>query len=253
MDTTPLAPDEAALIRAAEARLGLHFQQPTLLLEALTHRSHLNEQTGRPTPSNERLEFLGDAALGFVVARYLYRRFPDLSEGLLTAHRAGLIRSATLAAWARELDLAAVLRLGQGELAAGPVRDSILADAFESILGAILLDQGLPAVEEFLLPIVERHGDTAMRRAATQNYKGLLQELAQEREHLTPLYRTVAMSGPDHDRTFTVEVVVGTRVLGLGTGRSKQEAQQAAAEHGLRHYLASAEGEEEAWATRTTS
>jgi ribonuclease-3 len=217
----------------------VRFQQPAWLVEALTHRSYLNEQTGAPVRSNERLEFLGDSALGFVIARYLFGRFPDLTEGELTGRRAALIRTSTLAAWAREFDLASVLRLGQGEVSAGPVRDSILADAFEAVLGAILLDGGVEGLERFLLPLLERHADTILQRSV--NYKGRLQEVVQEQEHVTPAYRTVAITGPHHDSLFTVEVVAGARVLAQGSGRSKQAAQQEAARLALSQYESVAE------------
>lgn len=228
-----LTDSDRKLVRAAEERLGVTFTDPAWLIQALTHRSFLNEQTGLSTPSNERLEFLGDSALGFIIGHYLFERFETLSEGELTARRAALIRTSTLAGWARELDLASVMRLSQGELTAGVVRDSLLADAFEAILAAILLDQGLPALSSFLDRLLARHADALLELTTQQNYKGLLQEIVQEREHLTPAYRTIAVSGPDHDSLFTVEVVAGERVLGIGTGRSKQMAQQAAAQQAL--------------------
>jgi ribonuclease-3 len=232
---------EATTVARAESRLGLRFGDPLLLLQALTHRSYLNEPTGLVTPANERLEFLGDSALGFLVARFVFERHPDLSEGDLTARRAALIRTATLAQWAREIDLAAVLRLGQGEAVGGAVRDSILADGFEAVLAAILLDQGLAAVDAYLRPFLERQDEATAAGWAEQNYKGRLQEVVQEREHLTPFYRVVAVEGPDHDSVFTVEVVVGQRVLGQGVGRSKQAAQQAAARQALASYPVDAE------------
>jgi ribonuclease-3 len=228
---------EAHLLRAAETRLGITFQQPLLLLQALTHRSFLNEQTGLFTPSNERLEFLGDSALGFLIAHYLYRHFPDASEGELTARRAALIRTSTLARWAHDFDLAGVMRVGAGELAAGPIRDSMLADAFEAVLAAILLDQDLDAVAAFLAPLLEAQAEAIVERVALQNYKGLLQEIVQEQEHVTPTYRTLGVEGPDHNSVFTVEVMIGDRSAGRGSGRSKQTAQQAAAREALRQYL----------------
>ncbi len=241
-----ILPEAAArLVRDAESRLGVHFHEPTWLVEALTHRSYLNEQTDFLTRSNERLEFLGDAVLGFLIARYVFERYPDLSEGELTGRRAALIRTSTLAHWARDFDLAAVMRLGAGEWAGGPIGDNILADAFEAVLGAILLDQGLAAVEAFLMALLARQTDAFVEQAATQNYKGLLQEIAQEREHITPVYRTLSVEGPDHDSVFTVEVVVGERSLGTGTGRSKQAAQQAAARAALSHYASPPADEEE--------
>jgi ribonuclease-3 len=238
-----LSEAEAQLVREAERRLGVHFTTPARLIEALTHRSYLNEQTGAPASSNERLEFLGDSALGYLVARYLYERFPDLTEGELTKRRSTLIRASTLARWARQFDLAAVLRLGQGELAAGPVRDNLLADAFEAVLAAIVLDGGLAAGEQFLRPLLERYADEIAHSAELHNPKGRLQEVVQEREHLTPVYRTVSVEGPDHESIFTVEAVVGGRVLGRGTGRSKQAAQQAAARAALADYLAARQEE----------
>jgi ribonuclease-3 len=233
------------LLAAAEARLGVRFAEPALLLEALTHRSFLNEQTGTPTPSNERLEFLGDSALGFLVARYVFEHYPELTEGELTGRRAALIRASTLARWARSLDLASLVRLGQGEVAAGQVRDNLLADAFEAVLAAIVLDQGLAAGDRFLRPLLDGDADRGSAADAHLNPKGRLQELVQEREHRTPVYRTVGVEGPDHDSVFTVEVVVGDRALGRGAGRSKQAAQQAAARDALTRYAAALSTEDD--------
>ncbi|MCC6626895.1 MAG: ribonuclease III [Chloroflexi bacterium] len=240
-----LPADEVALLAAAEQRLGVRFADPAQLLEALTHRSFLNEQTGTPTPSNERLEFLGDSALGYLAARFVFERHPNLTEGELTGRRAALIRASTLARWARALDLASLVRLGQGEVTAGTVRDNLLADTFEAVLAAIVLDQGLAAGERFLRPLLERDADRASSAEARLNPKGRLQEVVQEREHRTPVYRTVGVEGPDHESVFTVEVVVADHVLGRGAGRSKQAAQQAAARDALARYSTAAATEDD--------
>lgn len=211
-----------------EATLGYHFREPALLVEALTHRSALH---GAPGVSYERLEFLGDAVLGFVAAEYLFHRFPDRPEGDLTALRALLVRTSTLAAWARALDLGRLLRLGRGVVPETRHRPRILASAFEALLGALLLDGGLEHVRAFLQPrLAARVADAAELQ---KDYKSRLQELAQGTLQLTPTYHVVATTGPDHARSYTIAVHVGDEELATGQGPSKRSAEQDAARRAL--------------------
>ncbi len=221
-------------LRELEANLGLKFHDYSLLLRALTHRSFLNENPESALEDNERLEFLGDAVLDFVVGAYLYNRFPELDEGGLTRLRSALVRTQTLANFARQLAIGDCLRLGLGEDENGGRRRSpILCAAFEAVVGAIYLDQGLEAVQ----PLVERLSAPALVKiraeALHKDAKSEFQVWAQARHNKTPRYRVVSSSGPDHAKTFTLEVLVGDRVWGEGSGSSKQTAAQAAAADAL--------------------
>lgn len=218
--------------------LGIEFRNHDLLRLALTHRSYLNElgidQAHAVRRSNERLEFLGDSVLGMITAHFLYNRFPDLPEGALTAYRTALVRTETLAKWARRFGLDELLYLGRGETTAeGEVRDRILAGAFEAVIAAIYLDQGIRRTRTFLHSLLKEDAEEVISLGQETNYKGRLQELIQERERVTPVYRTVDVSGPAHERTFTVEVLVRGQRLGVGTGSSKRAAQQQAAKRAL--------------------
>lgn len=245
------------LLRAMEA-LGIAFRQPQLLRQALTHLSYVHER-GRSrqaavTQANERLEFLGDAVLELLVSQFLYRRFPDASEGELSAYRAALVRTPTLARWARQVGLESLLYLGRGEepRPGRPVRERILAGAFEAVLAAIYLDRGLRAAQRFLqrLLITEAEGLIALGR--DENFKGRLQEVVQEKLHVTPIYRTIAVTGPAHQRTFTAEVLIGEQSLGIGHGPSKRAAEQDAARRALERLRA--EGDQQRlWAGCTIS
>ncbi len=213
--------------------LGLTFNEPIRLREALTHRSYLNE-IGQAWPSNERLEFLGDSVLGVISTDYLFLRFPDLGEGELTNLRSALVRTETLAKFARDIDLGRYLFLGRGEeLGQGRDRPAGLACAFEAMLGAIYLDQGYEGARQFALGFLEPELSTVVAQRSHRNAKSMLQELVQGRMQLTPSYHLVEESGPDHAKSFTVEVRVGSRVLGRGEDRSKRGAEQAAAEIAL--------------------
>jgi ribonuclease-3 len=224
------APRTAAL----EAALGHTFANPRLLVDALTHRSYVHEFAAPDVVSNERLEFLGDAALGIVASDLLYTAHPESSEGELTRLRAALVRASTLAAFARHLDLSPYLRLGRGEDATGGrERELLLARAFEALIGAVYVDGGLEAVRRTLDPLL--HGE--LRRVTSQQTlkddKSRLQEVAQARIGVTPTYRVVSESGPSHDRLFVVEVALGDRIAGRGEGRSKRQAEQQAAADAL--------------------
>jgi ribonuclease-3 len=204
-----------------------------LLREALTHRSYLNE-IDQAWPSNERLEFLGDAVLGLISTDYLFQRFPEYGEGELTNLRSALVRTETLARFSQDLGLGEYLFLGRGEeMSAGRKRPGGLACAFEALLGAMYLDQGYDRVRSFALGFLEPELAAVLEGRLHKNAKSVLQELVQARMQQTPTYHLIAESGPDHAKAFTVEVRVGARVLGRGHDRSKRGAEQAAAEIAL--------------------
>lgn len=208
--------------------LGIHFQNPQLLTLALTHRSYIYETAGEGQTSNERLEFLGDSILALVSAEFLYRTFPHLAEGELTDVRAILVRTETLANFAREINLGAFLLMGKGEQHSGGGQ-RVLASAFEALLGAIYLDQGLMAVQDFLLPHLTPLAHTIISKRLFKDNKSLFQELAQAHDGITPSYRLLSQEGPSHNREFTVEVLLGDLIAGTGQGRNKQTAEQEAA------------------------
>lgn len=229
----------------AEAAIGHQFGDRELLREALTHRSYLNEHPDHAPRTNERVEFLGDALLGFLVAEVLYSRFPGAQEGELTAWRVALVRTDTLARWARQLDLGPVLFLSRGESGPGGLSDRLLANAFEAVLAAIYLDGGLGRARQFLALCLE-NADEIIARLAPENYKGRLQELAQDpafqlpgergsRGSRTPQYATVRREERDGSTSFTVEVRVDGRAIGVGSGFSKRTAEQAAARDALQN------------------
>ena len=210
--------------------IGVTFQDPLLLQQSLVHRSYLNENPDFPLPSNERLEFLGDALLGFVVAEKLYAEFPSLSEGELTKLRANLVRKETLASLALSLSLGDYLYLGQGEeQSGGRRRQSNLSRTLEAVIGAIDIDQGFAVAKDFVLRLLSRVPEKALKGESITDYKSMLQELVQAEQRTTPFYRVVAEAGPAHDKVFTVEVVVGDAVLGRGSGKGKRAAEQEAA------------------------
>lgn len=240
--------DDDRFARAEDA-LGVQFRDRTILKRALTHRSYVNELGRDPSDSNERLEFLGDALLGFFVADWLYSRFDDLPEGELTARRVALIRTDTLARWSRQLGLGPLMFLSKGETEPEILSDRILANAFESVLAAIHLDAGTAVARTFLEGrLIE--ADAIIAQQATENHKGRLQELTQDadlrRQYLeidalagtggsrfTPTYTVVARGAPQTDGAFTVEVRVDGRSLGVGQGSNKRLAEQAAAREAL--------------------
>ena len=217
-----------------ERRVGLHFQSRDLLQEAMTHRSFVNEHDDPDTVDNERLEFLGDSVLGFVTADMLYRRFPGVGEGELTRLRSSLVRTESLAELAQICTIGETLRMGRGEEASGGrERLTNLCGAFEALVGALYIDQGLDRVREFAMPLLERQLTVVLAEQLDKDARSLLQEWSQATHNQTPLYRTVSETGPDHEKTFTVEVYVGEQLLGAGQGRGKQAAAMAAARDAL--------------------
>jgi ribonuclease-3 len=213
-----------------QRNLGVSFKSESLLKQAFVHSSYLNENPSFALPSNERLEFLGDAILGLIAAEKLYREFPELPEGELTTIRASLVCRETLAKLASLLKLGEYLLLGQGEEASGGrTRQSNMANALEALIGAIYLDRGLAKTREFVLRQLEPALETIRAGKMTPNYKALLQEFIQGEKKSPPIYHLVESSGPDHDKQFTVEVLIESDVLGQGRGKSKKAAEVEAA------------------------
>jgi ribonuclease-3 len=214
-------------------RLGLPFTNIGLLSRALTHRSYVNENQN-VLEDNERLEFLGDAVLDFVIGAWVYHHFPEMPEGYLTRMRSALVRTDTLAAFARRLELGTALRLGRGELASGGrKRDSLLCATFEAMIGALYLDAGIPSVEAFIEPLLTDVQDRVIGRVEIYDPKSSLQEWAQSNHLGAPRYQVIDTSGPDHAKTFYVEVQVDGKTYGSGKGSSKQVATQMAAQAAL--------------------
>lgn len=227
-DEAPREPGEL------ERRIGHVFARPELLQLALTHRSHTGQMEGARALSNERLEFLGDAVLDLCVSHHLFLRFPDKKEGELTKLKSLIVSGPFLVRLAGQIDLGRHLRLSESEeRTGGRQRASILEDAYEALLGALYLDGGLPAAEEFVRVHVLENLDLGQASRDNRNYKSLLLELAQSRGLGNPTYRVVEEVGPDHSKHFLVEVLVGEHALGQGSGASKKKAEQEAAREGL--------------------
>jgi ribonuclease-3 len=217
-----------------EENLAITFRDRSLLERALTHSSYLNENPTSALEDNERLEFLGDAVLDFVVGAYLYNRFPEQAEGELTSLRAALVRSRTLADFARELQIDSYLRLGFGEEEnGGRERTPLLCAAFEAVVGAVYLDQGLEAVQRLVEPLIGPALTHIRAKSLHKDAKSEFQVWAQAAYNITPHYEVIEESGPDHAKTFTVQVMIGREQWGAGSGSSKQGAAQAAAAQAL--------------------
>ena len=216
------------MIKDLENAIGYRFKNITLLQNALAHSSYANERWHDSLKSNERLEFLGDSILGMVVAEYLYRNFPDRLEGDLTRMRADMVCERSLALIAERIGLGAHLLLGNGEESGGGrARDSILADAVESVIAACFLDGGMEPAREFIDTFVLT--DVPVRKLRNADYKTALQELVQQKKNQVLSYALVEESGPDHDKHFVVQVSLNGTVVGTGKGRSKKKAEQDAA------------------------
>ena len=216
------------MIKDLEIAIGYRFRNISLLQNALTHSSYANERWHNSLLSNERLEFLGDSVLGMLVAEYLYRNFPDRPEGELTRMRADMVCEQTLAAVANRIGLGEHLLLGHGEeQGGGRGRNSILADAVESVIAACFLDGGMEAalgiVQKFILV------EVPVKKLHNTDYKTALQELVQRKKNQTLIYALVGQSGPDHNKQFVVEVSLNGAMVGKGTGSSKKRAEQDAA------------------------
>ena len=213
-------------------RLGLRFSNLSMLTRALTHRSYVNENPNA-VEDNERLEFLGDAVLDFIVGAWVYNRFPEMPEGDLTKMRSALVRNDQLAEFARHLNLGPALRLGRGEAASGGgQRDGLLGSAFEALIGALYLDSGLQTVEEFVTPLLDGVRELVLTKI--HDPKSQLQEWAQAQKLGAPRYKTIAMTGPDHAKEFDVQVEIGGQVVGQGHGTNKHSAEHFAANNALK-------------------
>ena len=220
------------MIKDLEAAIGYRFKNITLLQNALTHSSYANERWHNSLLSNERLEFLGDAILGMTVAKYLYQTFPDRPEGELTRMRADMVCEQTLAKVAARIELGKHLLLGNGEeQGGGRTRNSILADAVESVIAASYLDGGMEAAQRFIEQFILV--EVPVKKLHNTDYKTALQELVQQKKNQVLSYALIGESGPDHDKQFDVEVKLNGQVVGTGSGSSKKRAEQAAARAAL--------------------
>lgn len=209
--------------------LGITFKDPRLLEEAFTHRSYLNE-AGRNLNSNERLEFLGDAILSFLISNHLFITYPHHPEGVLTNLRSSIVKTETLAFMSTKLHFGQYLQLSKGEeKGGGRTNSSLLADTFEAFLGALFIDQGLPAVKSFIEMQFIPEIPGVIKNELHSDYKSKLQEIVQEISSLPPTYKVIKTEGPDHAKKFWVQVVVGDDKREVGEGHSKQEAEQMAA------------------------
>lgn len=208
--------------------------------EAFTHRSYLNEHPEWPHPHNERLEYLGDAVLELAVSEYLYHTYPKAAEGELTVLRASLVNYQILARVASAMDLGSAIRMSKSEMRdTGRAREVILANAFESLVGALYLDQGFAFVEKFVRAyVIDPSIEEILKTKSYKDPKSELQELIQEKEKVTPSYRVLGESGPAHKREFHSGVFAGDMLLGEGKGHSKQEAEADAAKHALKKLTA---------------
>lgn len=226
---------KATDVAAVEKLLGVSFADQSILISALTHRSYLNEHRDATWPHNERLEFLGDAVLELVITDFLYRKYPEKPEGELTAVRAALVNTVSLAEAAGALMINDYLLMSRGEAKDnGRARQFILANAFEAIIGAIYLDGGYDAAQAFIQAQLFAKTENIVEQRLWQDPKSRFQELAQDHESVTPVYEMLSQTGPDHDRTFVIGVFLRSSKVAEGTGRSKQEAEQAAAEAAIK-------------------
>ncbi len=225
--TLPELPEQFA------ENIGLKFKDNLLLNRALIHRSYLNEHQ-EALEDNERLEFLGDAILDFVVGAWLYNRYPEMAEGELTRMRSALVYTEQLAEFGRKIHIGSVMRLGRGEaLGGGRDRSVLLCDVFEALIGAIYLDKGISEVQRFMAPFLEETADDILLHHKNEDPKSKFQEWAQAHGYPTPIYVTRNISGPEHSRHFDVDVLLAHEVFGSGCGSSKQSATKAAAADAL--------------------
>lgn len=218
-----------------EQKANIVFSDKSLLRQAFTHRSYLNENRTAGLEHNERLEFLGDAVLELVITDYLYRRFPDMNEGDLTSLRSALVNADTCAAVAQALGVNDHMLLSKGEAKdTGRARQYILANACEALIGAVYMDQGYETAKTFILNNFTPLVDEILEKGTWIDAKSLFQAKAQEHEGVTPSYKTLSETGPDHDKKFVVGVFLNKDLLGEGSGKSKQDAEQEAARSALK-------------------
>lgn len=222
----------------AKVTFGFVFKNPDLIVMAFTHRSYVNEHKKSAEGHNERLEFLGDAVLELVVTEFLYTTYKE-PEGILTNWRSALVRTESIGAAATNLDFEKMLRLSRGEKRGSDrARQQILANSFEAVTGAIYLDQGYEAASKFIHENIISTLPQILETGSWRDPKSYLQEVAQEKDGHTPVYKVLSEDGPDHDKVFTLGVFIGPQLRGSGTGSSKQSAQQKAAEEALKYYEA---------------
>ena len=228
MDSEPESPQQFI------KRLNIKFSDNLLLERALTHRSYVNEHP-ETMEDNERLEFLGDAVLDFVVGDWLYNRYPEMPEGDLTQMRSALVQTSQLAEFARQIDISKALKLGRGEVKmGGRLRNSLLCDAFEAFIGALYLDKGLDYSVRFMVPFLNKAADEILKWNKNEDPKSRLQVWAQSLGYSPPKYVLVNSKGPDHQKIFEVDVFINQQFFGQGEGHSKQEAEKIAAQGALK-------------------
>lgn len=218
-----------------EDKIGVHFKDETLLIQAFTHRSYINENTRTGLFHNERLEFLGDAVLELVATRFLFDKYPTQDEGELTAYRSALVNAIIIAEVASVLGINDYLLLSKGEQKDnGKARQYILANTYEALVGAIYLDQGYDIAKQFIEGTLLGRIDEIVKKKLWRDPKSFAQEMAQEHYSVTPTYKVMKETGPDHDKQFTVGIFFGSDHIATGKGKSKQEAEASAAEGALK-------------------
>lgn len=219
---------------ALTQHLGYQFQNKQFLYDALAHRSFMNEFAGIVREDNEKLEFLGDSVLGLVISEFLYQRFPRFTEGDLSRVKSHVVSEPFLALLAREIELGTFLFLGKGEAASGGhEKSSLIADCFEAVIAAIYLDGGMEAAKGFLMRCFQEKIETLVEQQHILDHKSLFQEYAQQHFGATPRYKLQQIVGPEHDKTFEIELLLKKEVFSVGTGKSKKEAEQSAAKAAL--------------------
>jgi ribonuclease-3 len=219
------------LVNELEQTLNVRFNDKNLLMQALTHRS-LSSSSDKGNVSNERLEFLGDSVLSFIVAEYLYKKYPDASEGELSRMKSSLVSGKVLHKWAAKISIGKYIQMSLGEeLAGGRNKKSILINAYEALLGAIFLDQGIEKVKNII------HENLSQEKIEDTDYKSRLQEFFQKNYKSLPVYNVVKEIGPDHDKIFVIEIRFNNETIGVGSGKSKKEAEHAAAKNALQELL----------------
>lgn len=225
-------------IKELQQTLGLSFSNAALLEQALVHSSYINENPANTVGHNERLEFLGDAVLDFIIADRLFKDYPGISEGDMTRLRASLVRGETLARIAGNIGLGSYLLMGKGEESTGG-RNKVpnLAGALEALIAAVYLEFGIAAAGDVIIKLYAEEWNNLTSHGATADHKSKLQEVAQSRFQEIPFYRLISETGPDHDKEFKVEVMVNARVMGSGTGKSKKAAETEAARQALQRLV----------------
>ncbi|HEY5695800.1 MAG TPA: ribonuclease III [Candidatus Saccharimonadales bacterium] len=220
----------------AREKLGFEYKNIEYLITALTHRSYVNEHKKSVSEHNERLEFLGDAVLELVVTDYLFRNFSE-PEGILTSWRAALVRTESIGEAGEKLGYESLIRMSRGEKnGSRRAREQILANAFEAVIGSIYLERGYAEAEKFISLHILSKLNTILKSGSWRDPKSHLQELSQRIDNQTPMYKVLEEVGPDHDKTFTLGVFVGDKLMGKGSGPSKQVAQQQAARMAIENY-----------------